>query len=539
MDQAKQLTPFSLLGDADPVPPTFFVQQPEQAQTLSLLYEVSHEITSILDRAELLRRIAERVKKLVNYHVFTVMLWNESIQRLESVFSMRYEDAIPTRLNMPLCQGIAGAAAAERRTIRVNDVREDPRYLQCGPDVGVRSELVVPLLRQDRLVGVLDLESTELSAFTAEHERLLNILGSYVAVALENSRLFEEARDNQSRLLDDLETAREIQRQLLPTGAREVPGLDLATAYVPARELGGDFYDFLPYGVGRLAIAIGDVSGKGTAAALYGSLAIGILRELVNDKQATPSEVLGFMNSRLLAARLDARFIAMHFAVYDAALRELSISNAGGPLPLLVRNGEVTEVQVSGVPLGLLPEIEYDEVTLALFPGDVVVFASDGIHESTNAEQEEFGTRPSEGALIGSRTVRPGLHHRTTHRESYRRVRRRWTSSSRRPHAPHPPRRRRLHVRLLQIADHLLRIGRRANLRRVPVVTSSRLAGLCLGCFQSWLHVSVQQGKPLLAHSRKFRPILFCHRLRRWQPERLEIPELPFLRDSEIQVRAR
>ncbi len=245
MDQAKQLIPFSLLGDADPVPPSFFVAQPEQAQTLSLLYEVSHEITSILDRAELLRRIAERVKKLVNYHVFTVMLWNESAQQLESVFSMRYQDAIPTRLNMPLCQGITGAAAAERRTIRVNDVREDPRYLQCGPDVGVRSELVVPLVREDRLIGVLDLESTELNAFTAEHERLLNILGTYIAVALENSRLFEEARDNQSRLQNDLETAREIQRQLLPTGAREVPGLDLATAYVPARELGGDFYDFL------------------------------------------------------------------------------------------------------------------------------------------------------------------------------------------------------------------------------------------------------------------------------------------------------
>ena len=124
---------------------------------------------------------------------------------------------------------------------------------------------------------------------------------------------------------------------------------------------------------------------------MYGSLAIGILRELVNDKQASPSEVLGFMNSRLLAARLDARFIAMHCAVYDAALRELGIANAGGPLPLLLRNGEVTEIEVSGVPLGLLPEVEYDEVTLALLPGDVVVFASDGIHESTNAVQEEFG----------------------------------------------------------------------------------------------------------------------------------------------------
>src|ERR1700757_2454868 len=292
MDSNSHLVPFSLLGDADPASPSVFVSQPDQVETLTLLYEISHELTSILNREELLRRIAERVKKLVDYHVFTVMLWNEQEQVLESVFSMRYQDAIPSRVQMPLHQGITGTAAAERRTIRVVDVRLDPRYLQCGTDVEVRSELVVPLLRQDRLIGVLDLESTKPQAFTAEHERLLNILGSYIAVALENARLFDEARENQTRLQNDLETAREIQRQLLPSGAKEVPGLDLATAYVPARELGGDFYDLLPYGVGRLAIANGDVSGKGTAAALYGSLAIGILRELVQEREATPAELL-------------------------------------------------------------------------------------------------------------------------------------------------------------------------------------------------------------------------------------------------------
>jgi phosphoserine phosphatase RsbU/P len=267
----------------------------------------------------------------------------------------------------------------------------DPRYLQTSADVEVRSELVVPLSRQDRLIGVLDLESTEPHAFTADHERLLNILGSYIAVALENARLFEVSRENQTRLQNDLETAREIQRQLLPSGAREVPGLDVATAYVPARELGGDFYDLLPYGVGRLAIANGDVSGKGTAAALFGSLAIGILRELVHDGNASASEILQRLNSRLLAARLDAKFVAMQFAIYDAALRELNVSNAGGTLPLLIRNGEVTEINVTGMPLGLIPEPEFDEQTLTLFPGDIVVFASDGIHESMNKDQEEFG----------------------------------------------------------------------------------------------------------------------------------------------------
>jgi phosphoserine phosphatase RsbU/P len=391
MDSTPKLIPFSLLGDADPVPPSFYVAQPEQAQTLSLLYEISHELTSILDREELLRKIAERVKKLVDYQVFTVMLWNEEAQVLESVFSLRFQNAIPSRLQMPLNQGISGAAAAERRTIRVVDVRLDPRYLQGENEVEVRSELVVPLLRQDRLVGVLDLESTEPHAFTAEHERLLNILGSYIAVALENARLFEESRENQSRLQNDLETAREIQRQLLPSGAREVPGLDVATAYVPARELGGDFYDLLPYGVGRLAVVNGDVSGKGTAAALFGSLAIGILRELVHESEASAAEMLEQLNLRLLAARLDARFIAMQFAIYDAALRELNISNAGGTLPLLIRKGVVTEINVTGMPLGLLPEAEFEEQTLTLIPGDVVVFASDGIHESMNKDQEEFG----------------------------------------------------------------------------------------------------------------------------------------------------
>jgi sigma-B regulation protein RsbU (phosphoserine phosphatase) len=409
MDQSSpNPVPFSNLGDADPAAPSVLLAQPEQAQSIALLYEISHELTSILDREELLRRIAERVKKLVNYHVFTVMLWNESTQMLESVFSQRYENALPSRFQMPLHQGITGTAAAERRTIRVVDVRLDPRYVSCGEEVEVRSELVVPLLLRDRLVGVLDLESTKPQAFSAEHERLLNILGSYIAVALENSRLFEDARENQTRLLNDLETAREIQRQLLPSGAKEIPGLDLATAYVPARELGGDFYDLLPYGVGRLAIANGDVSGKGTAAALYGSLAIGILRELVHDNEASPSEMLSQLNSRLLAARLDARFIAMQFAVYDAALRELCIANAGGTLPLLIRNHEVTEINVGGMPLGLLPEAEYDEVTLSLSTGDVVVFASDGIHESMNKEQEEFGVDRLRGLLSTVTSADPG-----------------------------------------------------------------------------------------------------------------------------------
>src|SRR6267143_1373211 len=401
MEDLSKLGGFALLGDADPVPQSLLVSYPEQAKTLKLLYEVSRELTSILDREELLRRVAESVKKIVNYDVFSVMLWNEQAQLLESVFAMRCNDSIAARLCLPLHHGLTGTAAGERRILRINDVTEDPRYIRCETGVEARSELVVPLLMQDRLIGVLDLESAEPHAFTLEHERMLSTLSSYVAIALENARLYEEARESERRLRDDLDTAREIQLQLLPTGAREVPGLDLAAGYVPARELGGDFYDFLPYGKGRLGFALGDVSGKGTAAALYGSLAIGMFREHVVTHSCPPAEMLATLNRRLYNDRFDSRFIAMLFATYDAPSRSLTLANAGGPYPLLVRGGCVQPIRLEGVPLGLIPNSEYDETTVELTPGDVVLFASDGILESENSVQEEFGPKRLFALLSG------------------------------------------------------------------------------------------------------------------------------------------
>jgi sigma-B regulation protein RsbU (phosphoserine phosphatase) len=391
MDELSQLAALPPQGEADPVPQSLLAAFPEQAKTLGLLYDVSRELTSILDREELLSRIAERVKKIVNYDVFTVMLWNEKTQLLEGVFAMHYENSIPSRFRIPLNQGITGHAAASRKPIRLDDVRLDPRYIPCDTCEVVSSELVIPLLLQDRLIGVLDLESKRYAAFTAQHERMLVALGSFIAIALENSRLYQDARENQLRLQDDLDTAREIQLQLLPRGAREVPGLDITAAYVPARELGGDFYDFLPYGEGRLGLALGDVSGKGTAAALYGSLAIGMLREHTVEHTLAPADMLAILNRRLHAARLEARFIALTFSVYDASGRTLTIANAGGTHPLLLRDGKVIQIPVDGIPLGLFPEVDYSVTTLDLQIDDVVIFASDGILESENAKKEEFG----------------------------------------------------------------------------------------------------------------------------------------------------
>ncbi|MBI4466441.1 MAG: GAF domain-containing protein [Acidobacteria bacterium] len=363
----------------------------EQARTLSLLHEVSRELTAILDREELLRRVAQRVKRLVDYHGFHVMLWNEETQLLENAFSLRFDERLAIKAGLPMGVGICGTAAALRQPVRVPNVHLDPRYVTCGDAVDVHSELVVPLVVKDRLIGVLDLESTEYNAFTEQHEQLLSTLTSYIAIAFENARLYEKVREGERRLEMDLEMARDIQRRLLPEAPPRFPGLDIAIGYVPARQLGGDVFDFLPYADGRLGVAVGDVAGKATAAALYGSLAIGILRGHVVEHPCEPAEMLELMNEYLRKPRIDNRFMALAFALYDPRSKVLTVANAGFPRPALIRGGRLEEIEVDGVPLGILPDIRYEEKKLALQDGDVIVFCSDGIHECLDKSGKEFG----------------------------------------------------------------------------------------------------------------------------------------------------
>ena len=215
-------------------------------------------------------------------------------------------------------------------------------------------------------------------------------LAASLAIALENARLYGRLQDDEQRLADDLSTAREIQKQLLPKTTPWLPGLQVAFAYRPANHLGGDFYDIRPYGEGRVAIAAGDVSGKATSAALYGSLAIGMLRQYPADG-LRPSALLRDMNYKLLDLGIDNRFLALALGIYDSGDRSLVLANSGLPHPYLIRGGEVTPIKVAGVPLGLLPDRRYEEELVTLETGDVVVIATDGIDESHNRNDEEFG----------------------------------------------------------------------------------------------------------------------------------------------------
>jgi sigma-B regulation protein RsbU (phosphoserine phosphatase) len=372
----------------------------EQAQTLSLLNELSREFSSILDRQALLERVAERVGRLIQYDLFCLMLWNEEAQKLEPALEVYADGSAPGRAeSFEMGRGICGTAAALRQAVRVPNVHLDPRYVSCVRDIEVASELAVPLVFKDRLLGVIDLESSRYDAFSARHQQLLSTLASSLAIALENARLYEKLQSEERKLNDDLTMARRVQRQLLPRVTPWVRGLQLAFGYEPARHLGGDFFDFLPYGNDRVAVAVGDVSGKSTSAALYGALAVGILREYAVNRHRGPSRTLADLNRKLGRLEFDNRYLAMAFAVYDASSHALRLGNAGLPYPYLLRGRSFERLEVGGVPLGLLPEREYSETEITLEPGDSLVFVSDGVEDTRNSAGHEFGRERLEGTL--------------------------------------------------------------------------------------------------------------------------------------------
>ena len=363
----------------------------EQARTLSLLHEVSREIGAILDRRQLLERVAQLLTRLIDYDHFSVLLWCEETRTLDTWVGFDHDGLSTGRgVSVRLGEGLTGTAAALRQSLLVPNVRLDPRYMTCSTEVAICSELVVPMTFKDHLIGVIDLESLRYDAFTAQHEQLLSTLAGSLAIALENARLYEHLRQDEQRVREELITARRIQANLLPKASPWVPGLQVGFAYAPAQDLGGDFYDFLTWGAGRLGIAVGDVAGKATSAALYGSFAVGMLRELGARSVLAPAQLLADLSVRLKGLSVDRRFLAMLFAVYDSTERTLTLANSGLPYPWHVRAGEAAEVLVSGTPLGVL-QSKYEEVVLRLEPGDVVALCSDGIEESRNPQEEALG----------------------------------------------------------------------------------------------------------------------------------------------------
>jgi sigma-B regulation protein RsbU (phosphoserine phosphatase) len=359
-----------------------------QAQTLTVLNEISQELTSILNLDELLRRIAELLTRLIDYQMFSILLLDHTGTKLEHRFSVRYKENVPIKHDIPLGTGLVGYAARERTAVLVSDVQKDERYIQLNPET--RSELAVPLIYKGSVIGVLDLEHTRRGYFTDDHRKTLSTLAAQVAIAIENARLYQRLAKEEQRLEQDLATARELQFGLLPCAAPELPDVELAARYVPALAIGGDMYDFIRYIAGRTAMAILDVSGKGVRAALYAALVSGLLRS-IGTGEPDAAEMLALLNAALIERRIEAQFVAMLYAVWDENDHTLQLANSGMPRPILCKQGKVEVVQATGLPLGFFEDASYEEFLLHLEPGDVCVLLSDGIVDATNYAGETMG----------------------------------------------------------------------------------------------------------------------------------------------------
>jgi phosphoserine phosphatase RsbU/P len=371
-----------------------FEQEREHTATLETLAEIGREFVAILNLDELLTRIANLTRRVIDYRTFGILLLNEETQELEMKVAVRYGDKV-TVPRVKLGTGLVGYAALHKQSVNVPDVEADARYIKVVDDA--RSELVIPLLLQDRCIGVFDLESPELDAFGKTHVEILTLLASQAAVAIENARLYQTIRANEDRLEKEIRFAQRVQAALLPTELpKRLKGVDVCARFAPARELGGDLYDFLAPEPNSLVLAVGDVSGKGVPAALYSAFAGELVRSRTfrrryAPERFSPAGVLASVNTILHERRLEEYYCTLCYASFDFKRRTVVLANSGLPYPIRATRSEVARIELPGVPLGSFAGSAYDEVGFDLAAGDVFVFCTDGVLEANDALGREFG----------------------------------------------------------------------------------------------------------------------------------------------------
>ena len=362
------------------------------AEALETLAEIGREVASVLDLDQLFARIAQLTKRVIDYRTFGILLLNEEGE-LEIKIALHFGE----KRDLPrvrLGEGIVGYAALHREAVLVSDVSQDPRYIRVVPDV--RSELAIPLLIKDRCIGVVDLESPELDAFSKRDEEILTLLASQAAVAIENARLYEELRANEARLEKEVRFAQRVQIALLPTEPpKRLKGVEVAAAFDPAREVGGDFHDYLAPESNTMVVAVGDVSGKGVPAALYSAFAAELVRgrtfrRRYVPERSSPASVLASINTILHQRQLEEYYCTLCYTIFDLKRRTMTMANSGLPYPVRWSAGKCSQIELPGVPLGSFPGSTYDEVTFSLQAGEVYVFCTDGVFEAMNELAQEF-----------------------------------------------------------------------------------------------------------------------------------------------------
>jgi sigma-B regulation protein RsbU (phosphoserine phosphatase) len=366
---------------------------------LKQLIEAAKVLNSTLDLDKLLGVILETALGLVDGDRGTVYLLDEEKKGL---WSRVLKGGERIEIRMPTGSGIAGYVAATGDTLNIADAYFDTRF---NPDIDkvtgyrTRSILCMPMKnRGGTIVGVFQLLNKRSGAFTADDESVLDALSVHAAIAVENARLYEQERQKIA-MEKDLQAAREVQMTLIPKRVPEVAGYRFAAVTIPAREVGGDLYDFTAKEPGQLAVCLGDVSGKGLAASLLMANVQATLRDQAFTA-APASECVRRSNMLLFQNTGNEKFVTLFYALLDPASGSLTCCNAGHERPFLIRSGgEISRLTAGGTVLGILEDYPYEQETVTLRPGDLVLIFSDGVSEAMNSSGEQLGEGPIQAVL--------------------------------------------------------------------------------------------------------------------------------------------
>ncbi|HEU5088890.1 MAG TPA: SpoIIE family protein phosphatase, partial [Roseiflexaceae bacterium] len=367
-----------------------FAAEHAARSTADTLREVARVLSSTFDSNEVLDLILDQLRRVIVYDSASIMLAEGDL--LQAVAQRGLDvNAMPQRQTFAL-RGLSGAsmAVAQREPVVINDTAASPDWQVHSVGKHIRSWLGVPLLSKGHVLGVLNIDSHQPNHFSERDVEVALAFANQAAVALENAQLYQQSV---TRVEQELEIARRIQSNLFPRELPRVPGITVAARAQPARETGGDFYDVVPLGERQLGLIIGDASGKSIPAAMLMSVARSIARSEAHDHEL-PDTVVRETN-RWIVRDVPARsFVALSYGRFDAASRRLVLANAGQLAPLRrSADGSVSYLDVPGptLPLGIVPETQYEAAEFVLAAGDTLVFYTDGIVEAHNAQRELFG----------------------------------------------------------------------------------------------------------------------------------------------------
>jgi sigma-B regulation protein RsbU (phosphoserine phosphatase) len=359
-----------------------------EALEKTLLYEIGQKLSGKLSLQEVLGAILDSLKQVVEFESGGVFLCDDRGIDLNAIYSIGYAPESESDLHLKCDEGLVGAAATSGKEVIVDDVTTDSRYVQANPST--RSEIAVPIKVDDRVIGVINLESSDRDAFDRRHISLIRAFASQAGMSIERARLHE--RDLQAKQLEaQLNVARETQRTFLPKQDPVVPGYDISGQNVSSGQVGGDYYDFIRIVDSHLGIAIADVSGKGMPAALImASFRASLIAEIRNNYSI---RTIGEKVNALLCESLEpGMYVTAVYGVLDLVNHIFTFSNFGHNPPILLRqNGKVELLTEGGVVLGINRQATFEERAFMLQPNEIIVMYTDGVTEVFDGDGQEFG----------------------------------------------------------------------------------------------------------------------------------------------------